>query len=74
MFIHLDYADILLSRFALPLYYNKVSLIFKMPPSLSAQDLFPVDGLIAVVTGAGSGIGAMIAKALSENGASALYT
>lgn len=44
-----------------------------MSPSLSAQGLFPVDGLIAVVTGAGSGIGAMIAKALSENGASAVY-
>lgn len=44
-----------------------------MSSNFSAQSLFPVEGLIAVVTGAGSGIGAMIAKALAANGASAVY-
>ncbi|KAI0754592.1 NAD-P-binding protein [Daedaleopsis nitida] len=34
-----------------------------------AQSLFSVDGLVAVVTGGGTGIGLMIAKALEANGA-----
>lgn len=41
--------------------------------SLTAGSLFAVEGLVAVVTGGGSGIGAMIAKALASNGASAVY-
>ena len=40
---------------------------------LNRGNLFAVEGLIAVVTGGGSGIGAMIAKALASNGASAVY-
>ncbi|KAJ6034175.1 short chain dehydrogenase/reductase family protein [Penicillium canescens] len=41
--------------------------------NLSTENLFPVDGLVAVVTGAGSGIGSMIVRALATNGASAVY-
>lgn len=37
--------------------------------SLNAADLFSVQGLVAVVTGGGTGIGLMIAKALEHNGA-----
>ncbi|KAE9370515.1 short chain dehydrogenase/reductase [Stipitochalara longipes BDJ] len=44
-----------------------------MSSNLSAQNLFTVDGCVAVVTGGGSGIGAMIARALAANGASAIY-
>ena len=36
--------------------------------SLSIPDLFSVKGLVAVVTGGGTGIGLMIAKALEHNG------
>lgn len=42
-------------------------------PSQGASDLFRVDGLVAVITGGGSGIGWMMAKALAENGASRVY-
>jgi NADP-dependent 3-hydroxy acid dehydrogenase YdfG len=44
-----------------------------MSANLQLQKLFAVDGLIAVITGAGSGIGLIMAKALSENGAAAIY-
>jgi len=37
--------------------------------SLDAATLFGVKGLVAVITGGGSGIGLMMAKALEENGA-----
>ncbi|KAI1257563.1 hypothetical protein MGN70_000606 [Eutypa lata] len=40
---------------------------------LSAGNLFSVNGLVAVVTGGGTGIGLMIAKALAVNGASKVY-
>ncbi|KAI0174569.1 short chain dehydrogenase [Pestalotiopsis sp. NC0098] len=41
--------------------------------ALQAAQLFSVDGLVAVVTGGGTGIGLMMAKALAENGAAAVY-
>ena len=44
-----------------------------MPSDFSIGNLFQVNGLVAVVTGAGSGIGSMIARALAANGASAVY-
>ncbi|KAJ7904794.1 hypothetical protein B0H13DRAFT_2334567 [Mycena leptocephala] len=37
--------------------------------SLSPQHLFDVDGLVALITGGGSGIGRMMAAALENNGA-----
>ncbi|MCJ1370762.1 hypothetical protein MMC20_001975 [Loxospora ochrophaea] len=40
---------------------------------MDRSELFAVDGLVAVVTGGGSGIGLMIAKALAKNGASKVY-
>jgi len=41
--------------------------------SIQASNLFNVNGLVAVVTGGGSGIGLMIARALALNGASKVY-
>jgi len=38
-------------------------------PSLHPSDIFSVDGLVAVVTGGGTGIGLMMAVALEHNGA-----
>ncbi|KXJ89859.1 hypothetical protein Micbo1qcDRAFT_165244 [Microdochium bolleyi] len=40
---------------------------------LSAASLFHVNGMIAVVTGGGSGIGLMITRALASNGASKVF-
>ncbi|KAF2149694.1 NAD(P)-binding protein [Myriangium duriaei CBS 260.36] len=40
---------------------------------IAAASLFNVQGLIAVVTGGGTGIGLMMAKALAENGAERVY-
>lgn len=37
--------------------------------SLDASNLFSVNGLVVVVTGGGTGIGLMIARALEHNGA-----
>ena len=55
-------------------YHNRIQVhVFKMSFNLSTENLFPVDGLVAVVTGAGSGIGSMIVRALATNGASAVY-
>lgn len=44
-----------------------------MPLGMEARSLFTVGGLVAVITGGGTGIGLMMAKALSINGASAIY-
>ncbi|CAG8958989.1 hypothetical protein HYFRA_00012148 [Hymenoscyphus fraxineus] len=41
--------------------------------SIEASNLFNVKGLIAVITGGGSGIGLMMARALALNGASKVY-
>ncbi|KAF4122716.1 Short-chain dehydrogenase [Geosmithia morbida] len=41
--------------------------------SLAAGTLFNVDGLVALITGGGSGIGLMITKALVQNGAARVY-
>lgn len=52
-----------------------------MPPTsdentaeLEASSLFNLDGLVAVVTGGGTGIGSMIAQGLSANGAKVYIT
>lgn len=44
-----------------------------MTPTNKAQDLFNVNGLVAVVTGGGSGLGLYAARALDANGAKAVY-
>lgn len=44
-----------------------------MPPNNKAQDLFNVNGLVAVITGGGSGLGLYAARALDANGAKAVY-
>ncbi len=41
--------------------------------SLEAANLFTVKGLVAVITGGSSGLGAMMAKALALNGAHKVY-
>ncbi|KAI0002631.1 NAD(P)-binding protein [Xylariaceae sp. FL0662B] len=41
--------------------------------TLGAESLFNVNGMVAVVTGGGTGIGLMITKALVANGASKVY-
>ncbi len=41
--------------------------------SLNASSLFAVPGLVAVITGGGSGIGLMMAKGLALNGAHKVY-
>lgn len=44
-----------------------------MPATNKVEDLFNVNGLVAVVTGGGSGIGLYAARALDANGAKAVY-
>ncbi|KAF2709934.1 NAD(P)-binding protein [Pleomassaria siparia CBS 279.74] len=44
-----------------------------MPPKNKIQDLFNVNGLVAVITGGGSGLGLYAARALDANGAKAVY-
>ncbi|KAK3939604.1 gluconate 5-dehydrogenase [Diplogelasinospora grovesii] len=41
--------------------------------AMEASNLFRVDGMIAVITGGGSGIGLVMARALATNGASRVY-
>ncbi|KAH7319690.1 hypothetical protein B0I35DRAFT_478018 [Stachybotrys elegans] len=41
--------------------------------SLDAGSLFRVDGMVALITGGGTGIGLMLAKALAVNGAAKVY-
>ncbi|CAN9099018.1 unnamed protein product [Alternaria alternata] len=44
-----------------------------MSVNLSANMLFGVNGIVAVITGGGSGIGLMMTKALAANGAHRIY-
>ncbi|KAI0483043.1 hypothetical protein GGR56DRAFT_221999 [Xylariaceae sp. FL0804] len=44
-----------------------------MMPHNQAQDLFNVDGMVAVVTGGGTGLGLYAARALDANGAACVY-
>jgi NAD(P)-dependent dehydrogenase (short-subunit alcohol dehydrogenase family) len=44
-----------------------------MSPTNKATDLFNVQGLVAVITGGGSGLGLYAARALDANGAKAVY-
>ena len=44
-----------------------------MAPTNTIQDLFNVNGLVAVITGGGSGLGLYAARALDANGAKAVY-
>lgn len=44
-----------------------------MSSAFETKTLFDIEGLVAVVTGGGSGIGSMIARSLAANGASAVY-
>ena len=44
-----------------------------MAPTNRIQDLFNVNGMVAVITGGGSGLGLYAARALDANGAKAVY-
>ncbi|KAK4549415.1 hypothetical protein LTR36_006412 [Oleoguttula mirabilis] len=44
-----------------------------MPATNNIQELFGVNGLVAVITGGGSGLGLYAARALDANGAKAVY-
>ena len=46
-----------------------LAVLGSMASSLNASNLYDVTGLVAVVTGGGTGIGLMMAKALEANGA-----
>ncbi|KAL2023281.1 hypothetical protein VTK56DRAFT_3019 [Thermocarpiscus australiensis] len=45
----------------------------KVASKLDAASLFRVDGMVAVITGGGSGIGLVMARALAVNGAKRVY-
>ena len=67
---------ILTMQFFSPRQIKSGQLAFKMSSSLNilhSQNLFDVNGLVAVVTGGGTGIGSMIARSLAANGASTVY-
>lgn len=42
-------------------------------PANKIEDIFNVNGLVAVITGGGSGLGLYAARALDANGAKAVY-
>ncbi|KAK4130960.1 NAD(P)-binding protein [Trichocladium antarcticum] len=42
-------------------------------PPINVENLFSVKGLVALITGGGSGIGLMMAKALADGGAARVY-
>ncbi|KAL4876768.1 short-chain dehydrogenase [Aspergillus karnatakaensis] len=44
-----------------------------MASSIEAGNIFHVDGLVAIITGGGSGIGLTMARALAQNGARKVY-
>ncbi|CAM1505816.1 Fc.00g114530.m01.CDS01 [Cosmosporella sp. VM-42] len=44
-----------------------------MPSSIDSSTLFRVDGMVAVITGGGTGIGRTMARALAFNGAKKVY-
>ncbi|KAK3897657.1 hypothetical protein C8A05DRAFT_19614 [Staphylotrichum tortipilum] len=44
-----------------------------MAPNLDAASLFRVDGMVAVITGGGTGIGLTMARALATNGAKRVF-
>lgn len=48
-------------------------LLLRVMSDLNTETLFRVDGLVALVTGGGTGIGLMITKALALNGAHRVY-
>jgi len=53
-------------------FWNEIltfTILISNMSSIEAGNLFSVKGLVAVVTGGGTGIGLMITKALEENGA-----
>ena len=43
------------------------------PPPISVESLFSVKGLVALITGGGTGIGLMMARALADAGAARVY-
>jgi NAD(P)-dependent dehydrogenase (short-subunit alcohol dehydrogenase family) len=59
-----------------PSFINRDSGTIKMSaeiPKIDANSLFNVNGLVAVITGGGSGLGAMMARALAVNGAAKVF-
>lgn len=52
---------------------RKLRNFTNMPVQNKVQDLFNVNGMVAVITGGGSGLGLYAARALDANGAKAVY-
>lgn len=48
-------------------------MVTSVPANAPTWDVFNVSGLVAVITGGGSGVGRMFAKALEANGATKVY-